>query len=496
MDTFFLLSISFFHLIVPVPFCLTSVWFVSSSCSPVRRSYDSSVSARFVTLLFVSVIWLNIRTTHPILTSILITFPRYHLRLIHYICASSCLRWPYYRVHTWDLWESYSCLFHLHQWSQFLMYWLCTQFKRLYSFLVPLLLMRLTARVLSPNFQNSYFRFYDIRFESVMSLINEVLRHLHTSSRMHSSSTSAPTTLTLTLTATCPSVTWIWVLFHVFPVFFSLIIFRISFTVLFDASFSSWIRLIRVSSYRERLIQSLSYASRIKTLFILMILIVYLTWKPLWKWAVYNKINLRIIDERSYPVSDLFIDCEFVSVLLDVLKDEYSVHFSMKTWFVTWVKDFTTYLSSNESQEWNRIDHRDYRSICESGPFDKFVSFIHVNRWWENIENHFSILFKIRFSFGNLSFVDEVWSQLHQIFHFELRLELIIPPLYLTTTVLHFEWYRSFWLKGNMIIKTRNLCHLALFDILWFNHTFFLLRSRICFEAHCILSSSCEIYFS
>ena len=36
-------------------------------------------------------------------------------------------------------------------------------------------------------------------------------------------------------------------------------------------SFFSWIRLIRVSSYRERLIQSLSYASRIKTLFIMML---------------------------------------------------------------------------------------------------------------------------------------------------------------------------------------------------------------------------------
>ena len=227
VDTFFLLSISFFHLIVPFLFLELSLVAPTIHLCPIR----------LISLFLLVVFWLMIRTAHPILTSILIVFPRSHLRLIHYNRASSCLRWLYYRIPTWDLWESYSCVFHFHQRLQLLIYWICTQFKRLYSILVPLPLTRLTARVLSPNFQNSYFRLCGVWFESVMSLINEVLRRLYTSSRKHSSFTPAPTALTLTLTATCLSLTWIWVSFLVFTVFFSPIIYCISFVVLTDARF-------------------------------------------------------------------------------------------------------------------------------------------------------------------------------------------------------------------------------------------------------------------
>ena len=195
---------------------------------------------RLVSLSLLVVFWLIIRTAHPILTSILKASPRSHLRLIHYVRASSCPRWPYYRIHTWDLWESYSCVFHFHQRLQLLIYWICTQFRRLYSFLVPLLLTRLTARVLPPNFQNSYFRLCGVRFESVMSLINEVLRRLRTSSRKHSSFTPAPTALTLSYSYCNLSKRYVDLsVVSCVPVFFNLIIYRISFAVLLDASFPS-----------------------------------------------------------------------------------------------------------------------------------------------------------------------------------------------------------------------------------------------------------------
>ena len=238
------------------------------------------MSARLETSHLLVVLWLIIGTAHPILTSIPKASPRSHVQLIHYVHASSCPRCSYYRIHTWDFRELYACLFHLHQWSTLLIYWLCTQFKRLCSFLVPLLLSRLAARVLPPKFKNSFFHFCAVRFDSVMSLINEVLRRLYTSSRNHSSFTSAPTALTRTrtLAATCLSVTWIWVFFLVFIVFFYLIIYRISFAVLFDARFPLW---VRVSSCREWLIHSPSYASMIKTLFILMFLSFYIWRKNL-----------------------------------------------------------------------------------------------------------------------------------------------------------------------------------------------------------------------
>ena len=198
-----------------------------------------------------------------------------------------------------------------------------------------------------------------------------------------------------------------------------------------------------------------------------MIFIVYLTWKSLWQWAVFNKISLRIIDVSSYPVSDLFIDREFVSVFLDVLKDEYSIHFQWnRNSLYHWNILLRICLLSNLKSGIVLIIVIIVRFVNRTLLISSFHSFMSKDdeKTWKIIFH----TFQNKIFFWKFIIYRRSLKSLVSNISFWIGMKLIIPFLNLTFTFQHFEYYRLFTLKDDH----RDLCHLTLFDIFWFIHTF------------------------